>query len=433
MIYNFLFQVCSEEKKSGVLAYSLENPTKRAAIYTGLSESTCRRYANMSLEPKERKPRYDQLHVDTFDRDVIRRTIHDMLIKGPTVPTAPTILKAIKDKMEFPGGLHYLRSILKEMGFEWKSCGSNRSVLMERSDVVVARIEFLRKMRQYRREGRTIVYTDETFVHSSHSMKKCWQSDDMQLKIPFTRGDRLIIVHAGSRQGFIDGACLMFKAKSSSGDYHSEMNSTNFFKWVKEKLVPNLPANSVLVIDNAAYHNIQEDKCPTQSTRKADMQSWLERHSVQFDPRMLKAELYELCLKNKKSPVYILDTILQQHGHTCIRLPQYHAELNAIELIWAMIKRKVACQNLTFKMKDVLDLTQDAISSITSSDWENCCRHVEDVEQRFIKSDNAMDDAIEKFIIEVTDEEGTDSASEGGESVTDTASGGSETETASEC
>ena len=34
---------------------------------------------------------------------------------------------------------------------------------------------------------------------------------------------------------------------------------------------------------------------------------------------------------------------------TAIRLPPYYAELNSNELIWAMLKGKVARSNLTFK------------------------------------------------------------------------------------
>ena len=61
------------------------------------------------------------------------------------------------------------------------------------------------------------------------------------------------------------------------------MNGSNFFKWVKEKLNPNLPPKSVLVVDNAPYHNLQEDKCPTQASRKAEIQAWMTRHQINFE------------------------------------------------------------------------------------------------------------------------------------------------------
>jgi len=67
----------------------------------------------------------------------------------------------------------------------------------------------------------------------------------------------MIVLHAGGDRGFVPGADLLFKAKSASGDYHDEMNHINFVKWLQEKLIPGLPANSVVVMDNAAYHNVQ--------------------------------------------------------------------------------------------------------------------------------------------------------------------------------
>ena len=179
---------------------------------------------------------------------------------------------------------------MHELGFSWRKTQTNRDLLMERSDVVSARIDFLRRMKKFRDQGRTIVYTDETYVHSSHTTPHTWQSSDVALRVPFSKGERLIIVHAGSETGFIDGAELVFKAHTATGDYHDEMNSANVLKWLREKLIPNLPPRSVLVVDNAPYHNLQEDKCPTQSTRKSEMQTWLTKHSIPYSDEMLKPE-----------------------------------------------------------------------------------------------------------------------------------------------
>lgn len=44
------------------------------------------------------------------------------------------------------------------------------------------------------------------------------------------------------------------------------MNSSNFLRCVKDKLLPNLPANSAVVVNN-----IKLDKYPTAATRKADV------------------------------------------------------------------------------------------------------------------------------------------------------------------
>ena len=46
------------------------------------------------------------------------------------------------------------------------------------------------------------------------------------IKVPFGKGAWYIVVHAGSENRSLDGAELVFKAKSTTGDYHDEMNST---------------------------------------------------------------------------------------------------------------------------------------------------------------------------------------------------------------
>ena len=94
-------------------------------------------------------------------------------------------------------------------------------------------------------------------------------------------------------------------------------------------------------------------------------------------------------------------------------MPPYHAELDSIELIWAMLKEKVARSNLTLKKKDVKKLTEDAFESISPKDWASCCRHVKDVEKRFYATDIAVDDQVDRLVITVTSsDENTDTASD---------------------
>ncbi|KAJ4451961.1 hypothetical protein ANN_03445 [Periplaneta americana] len=64
------------------------------------------------------------------------------------------------------------------------------------------------------------------------------------------------MIHAGGEQGFIPNALVMWKAHQTTGDYHKQMNWKNYEKWVRERLVPNLKPNSVVVLGNSPYHNI---------------------------------------------------------------------------------------------------------------------------------------------------------------------------------
>ena len=93
-----------------------------------------------------------------------------------------------------------------------------------------------------------------------------------------------------------------------------EMNS-EFIGLLRGKLIPSLSPKSVVVTDNTSYHGVQEDKCPTKASRKADMQAWLTKHNVVWSNDMLKVELLELCRTHRPLPTYIVHETIKQHEH----------------------------------------------------------------------------------------------------------------------
>ena len=67
---------------------------------------------------------------------------------------------------------------------------------MERQDVVLNRIRYVRTVRELRETGHTVFYTNETFVHSSHAVPQSWQDITTGLKIPFSKGIlRIVELH----------------------------------------------------------------------------------------------------------------------------------------------------------------------------------------------------------------------------------------------
>jgi transposase len=53
-----------------------------------------------------------------------------------------------------------------------------------------------------------------------------------------------------------------------------------------------------------------------------------------------------------------------------VLLPPYHPELSYIELIWGTAKNWVADKNVTFKLDDVIKLTDEGFAAITNEDWK---------------------------------------------------------------
>ena len=52
------------------------------------------------------------------------------------------------------------------------------------------------------------------------------------------------------------------KLSDAFADYHQDMNANVFENWFLEKLIPNLPEKSVVILDNASYRCHQVDKIP---------------------------------------------------------------------------------------------------------------------------------------------------------------------------
>lgn len=181
------------------------------------------------------------------------------------------------------------------------------------------------------------------------------------------------------------------------------MNHKNFMRWIESQLLPNMPEKSVLVLDNASYHNVTEEKNVTSASLKSDMTTWLRERSIAFNESLTKVELYKIIQDNKSRfpPVYKLDKLLESHGHKVLRLPPYHPELNPIEKIWASVKNWVASRNTTFTMADVEALTRQRFAELPIEEWVEICRHVKEYENAQIEKEHVLDSSLDHLCFTV--------------------------------
>lgn len=133
------------------------------------------------------------------------------------------------------------------------------------------RIHYLQSIKKFREESRTVVgpISGWTYIHSSHTLPYRW-NDQIQsggYAVPVAEGQRFIIVHAGNQYGFIPNALLIFESIQKTGEYRHQ-----YRYWIEEKLVHNLPANSVLVIDKN-YHKAQLGKTFIYNATKSNCKS----------------------------------------------------------------------------------------------------------------------------------------------------------------
>ena len=112
------------------------------------------------------------------------------------LPTLYNIRTELKPSNCYTGSKGRLRKYLLHTKFAYTRCGVNQKVLMERQDVVLSRIRYLRMVRELREAGYTVVYTDETCVHTSQAVPKCWQDSTTALNIHFSIGNlRIVELH----------------------------------------------------------------------------------------------------------------------------------------------------------------------------------------------------------------------------------------------
>ena len=172
-------------------------------------------------------------------------------------------------------------------------------------------------------------------------------------------------------------------------DYHDNINAESYEKYF-ENVCKLLKPNSVIIIDNASYHSRNADD--VSKWKKSRFQDWLKDHKIPFRPDALRTELWMLCkIHRATNTSKVIDNIANRDGHEVLRLPTYHCDLNAIELIWADEKNFVACENKEMTLKSVEKLFRKRRAEITAEMCKKCVEHVEHVELSYWKTDTIID------------------------------------------
>lgn len=378
---------------------------RRVSCLTGVSQRTVSRIASEGKEGGFKTPTKRATwkgiveDVDTFTIAAIKNTIYKMYREGEPVSLDALLLRVTEDA-DVTFSRSSLRKLLLRNGFRFRQVDKRR-LLSEKPSVVAARARFLRAMRKIRRDEseRPIVYLDETWFNQHDYQEKAWLDEEEFIgrKAVIGKGKRLVIIHAGSRAGFVSNALYTFWSDGKLGDYHDSMNAACFEQWFSA-LLQELPPRSVIVMDNASYHSRQVDKPPTSNSKKEEIKLWLRGNGISFQEDMLKVELLQLVKQQQRAPVYVVDKMAQDRGHEVVRLAPYNCDLNPIELIWARVKSFVRQHNKTGHMVAVQALVTTAVEQVTPAIWESCCDHVVRAEEMYWEADHVME-AIEPFII----------------------------------
>jgi transposase len=302
---------------------------------------------------------------------LIRQYIREANSQGRQV-NIEIIRRFMRDELNYDMAHTTLWRTLQRWGFEFGR-GIRSARLKESDRIIIMRRQYLREKRKNRDQNGNIirpeVYLDESYINKNHSNDHTWYPEDDGPIIgkPTGKGERLIIVNAITKDGWVPNCKLVFQASRKTGDYHTNMNWGNFSKWFQESLLKNIPDNSIIIMDNAPYHNVFEDEAfPKKSHSVRRFREWLSNNKVPWTADMLKEELFELCSRLAPKPEYAIDKIAKASGHTILRTPPYHPELQPIETCWAVVKNHVAKHN-DCTMKKVWSLLDEGFEKVTSN------------------------------------------------------------------
>jgi transposase len=381
----------------------MEPSVKRTADALGIGVATVKRVmADYNRDPKlldePAKVRGRPDHaVRATHQEAIRAYIRSANKQGKYI-TLSTIEDFLKERSE--GEAFHIATLartLNRWGFEFGK-GTRSQHLKEKDHVIAARQRYLRKKRDNRTSSgdsiRPEVYLDESYVNKNHSNDFIWYSgeDGPWVQKPTGKGERLIIINAITKSGWVPNAKLVFKSTKKTGDYHGQMNWDLFKKWFVEMLLENISPNCLVIMDNASYHNtLSEHSPPTSLCSKKRIMEWLEQNRIYCRPDCLKPELVEILKKLAPAPSYAIDEIARSHGHEVIRTPPYHPELQPIETCWGVVKNHIA-RNSDFTMKNLIQQLEAGFDKVTGKTCAEIIEKVRKIEDEFWTEDLQFDE-----------------------------------------
>ena len=393
------FNDIERRKKNFKAIWTIEQTAKGL----GIGEATVRRIMaeynkNRQSVPEDAiktrgKPEYT---IPQHLQPMVRKYIRSQNIKGEHVSIDLFRKHLLKQDSTYNFPTTTLWRALNRWGFTY-GVGKRRSALREKDYVILARRRYLRQKRLNRlSDGSLIrpeVYLDETFINKNHSNQFTWyfEEDGPDVNKPAGKDERVIVVNAITINGWVDGARLVFQAKRKTGDYHGQMDYENFSKWFTEMLLPNIPDNSIIIMDNASYHNTTEEtRFPKATARKEYLRKWLDDNGIPWGADMLKPELYALCRMHEPKPDYKIDKIAEDEGHSILRTPQYHPELQPIETCWGVVKNYMA-KHCDFTLDKFRKNLPGAFSQVTAKTCRGLVQKTIIEEDRYWREDSELD------------------------------------------
>lgn len=203
-------------------------------------------------------------------------------------------------------------------------------------------------------EGYVLVYDDESYLQNSHARCHSWYHRDCDetafVRAKGYKGDRWCFQAVLSPDGVVPGTYQKFKGGSGQ-DYHASFDGARYYDWFVSMALPSLakayPNRKIVwVTDSAAYHKVtrlalNNASAPGRTpTSKKDYAAACKALGCDVEGKRMR-ELKDWVFENYHD-VPVLTDVAHNAGVELLYQPPSFSECNAIELIWAWVKNKIA-------------------------------------------------------------------------------------------
>lgn len=381
----------------------------RAAVATGFSERTIRRIVKeaktlLALDsqketgmcvsfPTKKKPHRlkPKTGLDKLTLSTVRKIIHGIYVNDKKVPTIKKVHQKLVKEINFRGSSRSAHKIIKDLGFFWKKTTSKRFILLEKHEIRVKRIEYLRNVNNYRREHKSIIYVGHITVHNP---KSCFKQAQILEK-------KLVIMLAGGQDSLLLNTLEVFEIENMDGNYHQKLSNL-YQDWIRNTLLHNFHNNTVLVLDCSVYFHFQPDKLPVPDSSIEEMKKWLDSKNITYINSMLKPELYKIIKQHSfkfQNQKCIVEKVLTDNGHIMLKLPPEHPDLNPVNLYLKNLKHFLSEDIKKSDAKDFKTLCQQTIQKLESESWFMSNEQVKKTEHQYLESEGIIDQSVEKLLI----------------------------------
>lgn len=127
---------------------------------------------------------------------------------------------------------------------------------------------------------------------------------------------------------------------------------------------------------------------------------------------MLQVDLHTIIRIHEPAfKIFEIDGILEEAGHSVLRLPPYHPELNPMKMVWASLKSYVAERHVNCSVEQVTELCSHFFDSFATEKWKIRCELAKECEQCFMAVEPMLETLMDTVILNLPGE-GHDSDSE---------------------